>query len=110
MKSFTQCPVCGSDVQLSVREDLKPHPYVGCGGCGLYYQPTPVDKVYEAPHEQRGDLMNAGEKAVNNMLASHLLSYWQKVSTPEAPHYHLDIGTKYPYLGHCIQNLSNISF
>lgn len=111
MKAFDKCPVCGSTLQISVKEDLKPHPYVGCGECSLYYQPTPVDKVFEAPHENRGDLMSESDKQVNLSLAEHLFNFWRNNSYPSTLHkYHLDIGTKYPYLGFCLQNVSEGSF
>ena len=109
MKSFNECPVCNSPEKISVREDLKPHPYVGCKNCGLYYQPNPVSKIYEAPHEHRGDLMSDADKKINYNLAKFLYNFWEKNSTPAEKEYHLDIGTKYPYLGHCLQNISTLT-
>lgn len=108
-KSFKICPVCLSNETKNVKPELAPHPYVGCVSCDLLYQPNPVDKVYEAHHEKRGDLMSDADKAVNRALAKVIYDEWKKLGSAKLGgyNYHLDIGTKYPYLGHSIQNVAN---
>jgi ADP-heptose:LPS heptosyltransferase/glycosyltransferase involved in cell wall biosynthesis len=61
-------------------------------------------KTYEAPHEKDaqggsvGHLMSDGDKEVNRTLAAVLFRDWIKKSAKT-----LDIGSKYPYLAHCLQ-------
>jgi glycosyltransferase involved in cell wall biosynthesis/ADP-heptose:LPS heptosyltransferase len=61
-------------------------------------------KTYEAPHEKDaqgdsvGHLMSDGDKEVNRTLAAALFGDWIKKSAKT-----LDIGSKYPYLAHCLQ-------
>jgi len=62
-------------------------------------------KTYEAPHEKDahggsvGHLMSEQDKGVNRALAAALFRDWIKKSPAKT----LDIGSKYPYLAHCLQ-------
>ena len=62
-------------------------------------------KTYEAPHERDahgesvGHLMSNQDKQVNAALAAALFRDWIK----RTPAKTLDIGSKYPYLAHCLQ-------
>ncbi len=96
-----RCPVCQSESVVAVRADLQPHPYIGCGSCGFYYQKELIPKVYEASHEVSGDLMSDGDKAVNRSLAGWI-SRVAALSPGDAT---LDIGAKYPFLAHCFGEL-----
>lgn len=69
-------------------------------------------KTYEAPHEKDaqggsvGHLMSDRDKEVNRALAAALFRDWIKDMPPwikKAPPRTLDIGSKYPYLAHCLQ-------
>ena len=69
-------------------------------------------KTYEAPHEKdqnggfTGHLMSDGDKDVNRRLATMLFNDWLK-GTPAKT---LDIGSKYPYLAHCLKVLGCEAF
>ena len=103
------CPVCSNEKTIVPRPELGPHPYVQCTQCLLYFQPELRPKVYEAHHEAQGDQMTDADKRVNEKLAGLLYHNHlrQRVSVGENEKYrHLDIGSKYPYLGHCLQKVS----
>lgn len=105
----TDCPLCHAPIQSSrlVRLDLMPHPYMQCTDCGIYYQPVQTPKVFEAYHEKSGDQMSEADRNVNRNLANILFQYRKKFEANlNRPLKHLDIGTKYPYLGHSLQNCS----
>ncbi len=97
------CPICGCHEFTLPRPDLQPHPYQACQQCGFYYQATLDDKVYEGHHELPGDTMSQHERDVNQYLANTFHS-WFPAQAP-APGQHrscLDIGSKYPWLSHCL--------
>jgi len=102
------CLICSSNKKIKPRSDLKPHPYVQCTGCGIYFNPDIGDKVFEAHHEISGDQMSDTDKTVNMSLADGLYHNHlaKKVVKAEEKFEHLDIGSKYPYLGHCLQKVS----
>ncbi|MBV8399508.1 MAG: methyltransferase domain-containing protein, partial [Acetobacteraceae bacterium] len=101
--TFRSCPVCGGTGTTKPRLDLEPHPYVRCDGCGLFYQPNMRTKVFEGHHETRGDLMSPADREANRLLA--LAFYRNHLAAKFAGQalFHLDIGSKYPYFGHCLQ-------
>ena len=69
-------------------------------------------KIYEGDHEKDADghpaghLMSAADKAVNQRLAAALHKDWLK----GAPGKTLDVGSKYPYLAHCLKQLGCDAF
>jgi ADP-heptose:LPS heptosyltransferase/SAM-dependent methyltransferase/tetratricopeptide (TPR) repeat protein len=69
-------------------------------------------KVYEAAHEKdehggfAGHLMSDHDKAVNRALAEHLFA----TCLGSVPSRTLDVGSKYPYLAHCLRNLGCEAF
>jgi glycosyltransferase involved in cell wall biosynthesis/ADP-heptose:LPS heptosyltransferase len=69
-------------------------------------------KTYEASHEKDaqggsvGHLMSAGDKEINRSLAATLIRDWIK----KTPAKTLDVGSKYPYLAHCLQMLGCESY
>jgi ADP-heptose:LPS heptosyltransferase/glycosyltransferase involved in cell wall biosynthesis/SAM-dependent methyltransferase len=77
----------------------------------MYYQPILRPKVYEAHHESSGDTMSDADKSANFQLATGLYGAFKKRLpngyTHSGPIRHLDIGSKFPYLGHCLQKVSN---
>jgi ADP-heptose:LPS heptosyltransferase/glycosyltransferase involved in cell wall biosynthesis/SAM-dependent methyltransferase len=64
-------------------------------------------KMYEGPHEKdtqggfMGHLMSDRDKEINRALAAALFRDWIK----KIPAKTLDVGSKYPYLAHCLQAL-----
>jgi len=92
------CPICENSSVVQVREDLAPHPYLGCATCGFWYQRELKPKVYEASHEAPGDSMSQHDKDVNRDLARRIFDLTKPTSS-------LDIGAKYPYLAHCFGEL-----
>lgn len=62
-------------------------------------------KVYEADHEKdahgdfTGHLMSENDRAVNDALAHALFVNWLKGAAGKT----LDVGSKYPYLAHCLK-------
>ncbi len=102
-KVFRGCPACGHGGVVPTRPDLQPHPYVACGECGLLYQPRMPAKVYEASHEVSGDQMSLGDQMVNIDLAKALYVNHLAGSHIGEPMRHFDIGSKYPFFGHCLQ-------
>jgi len=87
------CVVCGETIHSSVEGT----PYSRCTDCGFWYQcPPPVPRQEMRAVEDRGHLMSQSDKGVNNAIAQYL---WKKYS----PRSVLDIGSKYPYLLHCLK-------
>jgi len=104
-----KCILCGNEKAIKPRQDLGEHPYVECTNCGLYYQPEPPpEKIYEAFHEVSGDQMSDNEKAANKQLAEALYNNHITKKMPSKEYFHLDVGSKYPYLGHCLQKVGNV--
>ena len=103
MVIFDSCPVCS----VIGKTEVTSTPYFKCEGCGLYYQPEMGDKVYEGEHEIAGNLMSEADKQANSYLASQLYNHLSKLKHPS--YTHLDIGSKYPYLGHCLQKLGPVT-
>lgn len=100
------CPVCSCVQHKIPRQELGPHPYVECSNCRLYYQATLNPKIYEAHHENPGNTMSEVEKKANISLAIKLIGnhLTKKLTPTNGNWYHFDIGSKYPYLGHSLQN------
>jgi ADP-heptose:LPS heptosyltransferase len=108
-RTFASCPVCGTGETTKPRPDLEPHPYVVCRRCGLFYQPHMLPKVFEGHHESRGDLMSEADRQANRQLArafyhNHLARRYKGREL-----FHLDIGSKYPFFGHCLQTAARES-
>jgi len=78
-----------------------------CSSCDCWFQAPLPPKTYEAPHEKDaqggfvGHLMSDRDKEVNRTLATALFRDWIK----KTPAKTLDVGSKYPYLAHCLQTL-----
>jgi len=103
------CPICACSSTSRVRQDLMPHPYVGCSYCKFYYQTELIPKVYEAFHEASGDTMSEGDKQVNADLALWLTkkyTYEDKAENLRC----LDIGSKFPWLSHSLAGLGWTSY
>ena len=83
-----------------------------CPSCDCWFQSPLPSKVYEAAHEKdaeggfTGHLMSDHDKAVNRGLAEHLFTTCLR-GTPSRT---LDIGSKYPYLAHCLRQLGCDAF
>ena len=99
------CPICLCPDTRKPRLDLEPHPYFECTACGFYYQKELIAKVYEASHEVSGNLMSEADRQVNNQLARFLFDR-VGMEHPRA----LDIGSKYPWLSHCLAQLGTSSY
>jgi len=102
--TFKACPVCAATATSKPRPDLEPHPYVSCDRCGLLYQPSMQSKVFEGHHEAPGDQMPDNDREVNRRLAAALFHNHLKPRFQDRELFHLDIGSKYPFFGHCLQN------
>jgi 2-polyprenyl-3-methyl-5-hydroxy-6-metoxy-1,4-benzoquinol methylase len=96
----TECPVCEDREFELLRNGT---PYVECVKCGLWYQQTLPEKIYEGAHEKRGDTMSFDERSVNFQIALQLYDrFFKKEQQATA----LDIGAKYPWLMHCLSMVS----
>ena len=106
--ALPNCPVCAT--RCSVRYATSP--YWTCPSCDCWFQAPMPPKTYEAAHEKdqdggfTGHLMTEGDKAVNRQLATALYKDWLK----GAPGKTLDVGSKYPYLAHCLKELGCDAF
>jgi ADP-heptose:LPS heptosyltransferase/glycosyltransferase involved in cell wall biosynthesis/2-polyprenyl-3-methyl-5-hydroxy-6-metoxy-1,4-benzoquinol methylase len=102
------CPICGAAASQRFRDS----PYWMCGGCDCWFQSPLPPKLYEGPHEKdseggfTGHLMSEHDKAVNRALAEHLFA----TCLYSAPARTLDVGSKFPYLAHCLRNLGCEAF
>jgi ADP-heptose:LPS heptosyltransferase len=105
-KTFKSCPVCGASETTKPRPDLGSHPYHRCSGCGLFYQPHMRTKVFEGHHEARGDTMSESDRAGNLALARALYHNHLAPKFGTEPLLHLDIGSKYPFFGHCLRTVA----
>ena len=106
---MTCCPVCNS---ISTAMYLKT-PYHMCPNCGLWFQHPLPEKVYEAPHEKNSDGSSKGAarmddqaKKINKQIANSIFSKY----LGHKPAKILDIGSKFPYLAHCFQQLGCKAF
>ena len=89
------CVVCGDTSYIPVAGT----PYSRCCSCGLWYQhPIPTLRYENPVHENRGHLMNDHDKDVNRGLAQQLYDTYHPRSV-------FDIGSKYPYLLHCMKKI-----
>lgn len=101
------CPICNTKSE----HDVANSPYHSCMSCGLWFQYPLPPKTYEAAHEKdenggfRGHLMSDHEKEVNANLTKWLFDNYVK-----GPGRTLDVGSKYPYLAHCLKNLGCNAF
>jgi glycosyltransferase involved in cell wall biosynthesis/2-polyprenyl-3-methyl-5-hydroxy-6-metoxy-1,4-benzoquinol methylase len=97
------CPICATPALARFGES----PYWMCPSCDCWFQSPPPPKIYEGAHEKdaaghsAGHLMPAPEKDINRQLAEYLFANWLGASPAKT----LDIGSKYPYLAHCLRNL-----
>src|SRR3974390_3423466 len=97
------CPVCKTEGITEVPNS----PYHNCPSCHLWFQAPLPPKVFEADHEKdehgnfKGHLMGDQEKDINN----HLAKWLYKEPMRNVPGKCLDVGSKYPYLSHCLKNL-----
>ena len=106
------CPVCStpSDKKVVNPNNQQPSPYWMCPTCGLFFQSPLPPKVYEGVHEKDNDghsaRMGDHEKAVNNSLAEKIFVDFMG----SKPGRCLDIGSKYPYLSKCFNDLGCTSY
>ena len=97
------CPICAT----TAHQRFGGTPYWTCPNCDAWLQSPLPPKVYEAAHEKdaaggfAGHLMSAHDQAINRALAEHLLATVLR----GAPARTLDVGSKYPYLAHCLREL-----
>ncbi len=102
------CPICAASANTRFGDT----PYWACPSCDAWFQAPPPPKVYEAAHEKDADggftghLMSDHDKAVNRALAEHLFATCLR----GRPARTLDIGSKYPYLAHCLRELGCAAF
>lgn len=106
--ALPSCPVCST--RTSSRYAASP--YWTCPSCDCWFQSPMPPKTYEASHEKDADggftghLMTDGDKEVNRRLAVALFKDWLK----GVPGKTLDVGSKYPYLAHCLKELGCDAF
>jgi ADP-heptose:LPS heptosyltransferase/SAM-dependent methyltransferase len=102
------CPICAT----LVTAQHPGTPYWACGNCDAWFQSPLPPKVYEAAHEKdahgefAGHRMSDHDKAVNRALAQDLFARW----LGGRPGRTLDVGSKYPYLAHCLRELGCDAF
>ena len=102
-----KCPICSTETHQKYLETN----YDMCPNCGCWFQ-TALPKVYEAAHEKdenggfRGHLMSDYEKNVNKSLAEWIFNDFMGSKPGKV----LDIGTKFPWLSHCFQQLGCEAF
>jgi ADP-heptose:LPS heptosyltransferase/glycosyltransferase involved in cell wall biosynthesis len=102
------CPVCATAVLARYGTS----PYWTCPSCDCWFQSPMPPKTYEASHEKdeeggfTGHLMSDRDKAVNRHLAGSLFKDWLKGKPGKT----LDVGSKYPYLAHCLKELGCEAF
>ena len=102
------CPICTTSASTCFRDT----PYWMCPSCDCWFQSPLPPKVYEAAHEKdaegrfTGHLMSDHDKAVNRSLAEHLFAHCLRSMASRT----LDVGSKYPYLAHCLRNLGCDAF
>jgi glycosyltransferase involved in cell wall biosynthesis/ADP-heptose:LPS heptosyltransferase len=83
-----------------------------CPSCDCWFQSPLPPKVYEAAHEKgpdggfTGHLMSDNDKDVNRQLAGYLFRDWLGATAAKT----LDVGSKYPYLAHCLRDLGCQAF
>lgn len=103
-----KCPVCTA--MATARHGTSP--YWMCPSCDCWFQSPMPPKTYEGAHEKgddggfAGHLMSDNDKRVNLGLATVLFNDWLKRSPAKT----LDIGSKYPYLAHCLKSLGCEAF
>jgi ADP-heptose:LPS heptosyltransferase len=66
-------------------------------------------KVFEGHHEARGDLMSEHDRLANRHLSSLLYQNHLAYTFPGQDLLHLDIGSKYPFFGYCLQQAASES-
>jgi SAM-dependent methyltransferase len=102
------CPICATPAH----QRFGGTPYWMCPSCDAWFQSPLPPKMYEAAHEKdaeggfAGHLMSAHDQAVNRALAERLFSTVLR----GAPARTLDVGSKYPYLAHCLRELGCEAF
>lgn len=102
---MTVCPLCKSETHSKFPNS----PYWMCGNCDLWFQDPLPPKLFQAANELDeegnaiGHLMSDHDKEVNKYLASRLVDMAGVGRS-------LDIGSKFPYLAHCLKNLGCDAF
>src|SRR6516162_5657414 len=102
------CPICSASADTRFRDS----PYWTCPDCDCWFQQPQPPKVFEGSHEKdahgdfAGHLMSDHDKAVNRALAEHLFA----TCLHNTPARTLDVGSKYPYLAHCLRSLGCEAF
>lgn len=106
--SLPNCPICTTPASGRYATS----PYWTCPSCDCWFQSPMPPKTYEAVHEKddqggfTGHLMSDRDKEINRSLAGALFRDWLK-GTPAKT---LDVGSKYPYLAHCLKALGCSAF
>ena len=103
---MSKCPICSTEASSKITNT----PYWDCRFCGCWYQfPLPV-KVFEGQHEkdESGHSARMGdyEKEINKNLAEGIFVS----QMGRRPGKCLDIGSKYPYLSKCFNDLGCVSY
>src|SRR5690242_12370835 len=102
------CPICATPAETRFQTS----PYWMCPSCDCWFQSPPPPKIFEGDHEKdahggpAGHLMSDADKAVNRGLAECLFGQWLGGASAKT----LDIGSKYPYLAHCLRELGCEAF
>ena len=95
------CPTCSTVVSAKFGSS----PYWMCPNCDVWFQDPLPPKKFQASDEvdeygkHNGYAMSDGDKAVNQYIAESLVA---KMGESKKS---LDIGAKYPYFAHCMNNL-----
>src|SRR6266576_1529371 len=100
---YPRCPICATPATSRFGDS----PYWMCPSCDCWFQSPLPPKVYEAAHAKgpdggfTGHLMSEQDKDVNRQLAGYLFRDWLGATAAKT----LDVGSKYPYLAHCLRDL-----
>ena len=103
------CPICAT---LVTAQDPGT-PYWACpGNCDAWFQSPLPPKVYEAAHEKDAHGDFAGHRMA--IATRQSIVRWRRILFARwldgRPGRTLDIGSKYPYLAHCLRELGCESF
>jgi ADP-heptose:LPS heptosyltransferase/glycosyltransferase involved in cell wall biosynthesis/SAM-dependent methyltransferase len=102
------CPICATPATSRFGNS----PYWMCPSCDCWFQSPLPPKLYEAAHEKdergqfAGHLMSEHDREVNRQLARYL--HRELLGGKSAKT--LDIGSKYPFLAHCLRELGCDAF
>lgn len=91
---MSACPICETPSHAKHGDT----PYNVCAICGCWWQHPFPPKRYTGPHEPAPEIMTDGDKKVNADLVEWIFRDVMR----GVPGYVLDVGSRYPYLAHCL--------